>query len=81
MANISLNLLTLDPVLRRMLRTASSLSALLLGAISLVGYILNLPYLYRWGSPNAITPPMAINTAVAISLLAISQLLGRRDVR
>lgn len=69
---------TVDPVLRRMMRVGCSLGALLLGLVSLLGYILNLPYLYRWGSPNAITPPMAINTAVAVSLLAISQLLGRR---
>lgn len=70
-----------DPVLLRMMRTSCSLGALLLGLVSLIGYIANIPYLYRWGSPNAITPPMAINTAVAIALLSVSQLLGRRDAK
>lgn len=57
------------------------MGALLLGAVSLLGYIMHLPYLYRWGGQDAITPPMAINTALAICLLAMSQLLRRKEYR
>jgi hypothetical protein len=66
----------IDIIFIRMLRISASMGALLLGIVSLIGYILQLPFLYRWGSQDAITPPMAINTAVAISLLAIAQLLN-----
>lgn len=72
-------MITIDPVLRRMLRTGASCSALMLAVVALLGYILNLPILYRWGKPEGITPPMAINTALAISCLALAQLLGRND--
>lgn len=66
----------IDIVFIKMLRIASSMGAMLLGIVSLVGYLFHIPFLYRWGSQDAITPPMAINTAVAISLLALAQLLN-----